>query len=73
MPLPDREEARFVYADGVFPAQKEGRRGEKKGSNSKMLSEKLAALFAGRCIELKIVPFSFSESYEYCRIQGKAL
>lgn len=43
------------------------------GSNSKMLSGKMATLLVGRCIEFKIMPFSFSESYEYCKIQGKEI
>lgn len=43
------------------------------GSNSKMLSGKMATLLVGRCIEFRIMPFSFSESYEYCKIQGKEI
>lgn len=43
------------------------------GSNSKMLSGKMASLLVGRCIEFRIMPFSFLESYEYCKIQGKEI
>lgn len=43
------------------------------GSNAKMLSGKMAILLVGRCIEFRIMPFSFSESYEYCKIQGKEI
>ena len=43
------------------------------GSNSKLLSGKMATLLVGRCIEFRIMPFSFSESYEYCKMQGKEL
>lgn len=43
------------------------------GSNSKMLSGKMATLLVGRCIEFRIMPFSFSESYEYCKLQGKEI
>lgn len=43
------------------------------GSNSKMLSGKMATLLVGRCIEFRIMPFSFSESYEYCKMQGKEI
>ena len=35
------------------------------GSNSKLLSGKMATLLVGRCVEFKIMPFSFAESYEY--------
>ena len=41
------------------------------GSNSKLLSGKMATLLVGRCVEFKIMPFSFEESYEYCRRLGK--
>jgi len=41
------------------------------GSNSKLLSGKMATLLVGRCVEFKIMPFSFSESYEYIGISGK--
>jgi len=37
------------------------------GSNSKLLSGKMASLLVGRCIEFKIMPFSFSESFEYLK------
>ena len=43
------------------------------GSNSKMLSGKMATLLVGRCVEFRIMPFSFSESYEYCKMQGKEI
>ena len=43
------------------------------GSNSKLLSGKMSTLLVGRCIEFRIMPFSFSESYEYCKMQGKEL
>ena len=36
------------------------------GSNSKLLSGKMATLLVGRCIEFRIMPFAFSEAYEYC-------
>jgi Predicted ATPase (AAA+ superfamily) len=41
------------------------------GSNSTLLSGKLATLLVGRCIEFKILPFSFSESYQYISGTGK--
>lgn len=41
------------------------------GSNSKLLSGKLATLLVGRCIEFKILPFTFFESYEYIKMIGK--
>ncbi len=41
------------------------------GSNSKLLSGKMATLLVGRCIEFKILPFSFAESYEYLTSIGK--
>jgi len=40
------------------------------GSNSKLLSGKMATLLVGRCIEFRIMPFSFAESYEYCHSTG---
>lgn len=43
------------------------------GSNSKLLSGKMATLLVGRCIEFRIMPFSFAESYEYCKKLGKKL
>lgn len=41
------------------------------GSNSKLLSGKMATLLVGRCIEFRIMPFSFAESYEYIRTMGR--
>ena len=41
------------------------------GNNSKLLSGKMATLLVGRCIEFKILPFSFAESYEYLTSIGK--
>ena len=41
------------------------------GSNSKLLSGKMATLLVGRCIEFKIMPFSFAESFEYCKQLGR--
>ena len=41
------------------------------GSNSKLLSGKLATLLVGRCVEFKIMPFSFAESYEYITTIGR--
>lgn len=41
------------------------------GSNSKLLSGKMASLLVGRCIEFKIMPFSFLEAYEYIEALGK--
>ncbi len=43
------------------------------GSNSKLLSGKMATLLVGRCIEFRIMPFSFSESYEYIKAIGKEM
>lgn len=43
------------------------------GSNSKLLSGKMATLLVGRCVEFKIMPFSFSESYEYITNNGKQI
>lgn len=40
------------------------------GSNSKMLSGNLATLLVGRCIEFKIMPFSFEEAVEYASINN---
>lgn len=41
------------------------------GSNSKLLSGKMATLLVGRCVEFKIMPFSFAEGYEYIGANGK--
>ena len=41
------------------------------GSNSKLLSGKMASLLVGRCIEFKILPFSFAESYEFMKSMGR--
>lgn len=41
------------------------------GSNSKLLSGRLASLLVGRCIEFEIRPFSFKEAYEYLALIGK--
>jgi predicted AAA+ superfamily ATPase len=41
------------------------------GSNSKLLSGKMATLLVGRCVEFKIMPFSFAESYEYVKTMGR--
>lgn len=41
------------------------------GSNSKLLSGKMATLLVGRCVEFRIMPFSFAESYEYIKGIGK--
>lgn len=43
------------------------------GSNSKLLSGKMATLLVGRCVEFKIMPFSFAESYEYITNSGKQI
>lgn len=41
------------------------------GSNSKLLSGKMATLLVGRCVEFRIMPFSFQEAYEYNMMLGK--
>lgn len=41
------------------------------GSNSKLLSGKMATLLVGRCVEFRIMPFSFAEAYEYLRLNGR--
>lgn len=41
------------------------------GSNSKMLSGKMASLLVGRCIEFRVMPFSFKEAAEYLQLTGK--
>ena len=38
------------------------------GSNSKLLSGKLATLLVGRCIEFRVYPFSFDEVCEYYKV-----
>lgn len=43
------------------------------GSNSKLLSGKMATLLVGRCVEFKIMPFSFAESYEYITAIGRQI
>ncbi len=43
------------------------------GSNSKLLSGKMATLLVGRCVEFKLMPFSFAEGYEYLKTNGKNL
>ena len=41
------------------------------GSNSKLLSGKMATLLVGRCVEFRIMPFSFKEAYDYITMRGK--
>lgn len=41
------------------------------GSNSKLLSGKMASLLVGRCIEFRILPFSFREAFDYLTMLGK--
>lgn len=41
------------------------------GSNSKLLSGKMATLLVGRCVEFRIMPFSFLEAYEFMKLNGK--
>lgn len=41
------------------------------GSNSKLLSGKMATLLVGRCVEFRIMPFSFKEAYDYNLMTGK--
>lgn len=43
------------------------------GSNSKLLSGKMATLLVGRCVEFRIMPFSFAESYEYIKTMSRNL
>lgn len=43
------------------------------GSNSKLLSGRLASLLVGRCKEFKIMPFSFKEFVEYCEVNDLKL
>ncbi|HNZ49904.1 MAG TPA: ATP-binding protein [Bacilli bacterium] len=40
------------------------------GSNSKLLSGRLASLLVGRCKEFKIMPFTYSELMEYYQEKG---
>lgn len=40
------------------------------GSNSKLLSGKLATLLVGRCIEFRVQPFTFSEVCEYHKVNN---
>lgn len=41
------------------------------GSNSKMLSGKMASLLVGRCIEFRVMPFAFMEAAKYLQLTGK--
>lgn len=41
------------------------------GSNSKLLSGKLASILVGRCIEFRIMPFSFGEALEFLQLNNK--
>lgn len=41
------------------------------GSNSKLLSGKMASLLVGRCVEFKIRPFTFAESVEMQQLMGR--
>lgn len=43
------------------------------GSNSKLLSGKLATLLVGRCVEFRIMPFSFAEAYEFLKLNGSQI
>lgn len=43
------------------------------GSNSKLLSGKMATLLVGRCVEFRIMPFSFKEAYDYITMRGKSI
>ena len=40
------------------------------GSNSRLLSGKMATLLVGRCVEFRIMPFSFAEAYAFIQSQG---
>lgn len=41
------------------------------GSNSKLLSGKMATLLVGRCVEFRIMPFSYREAFEFLRLNGE--
>lgn len=41
------------------------------GSNSKLLSGRLASLLVGRCKEFKIMPFTYSEFLEYLKVNNQ--
>ena len=41
------------------------------GSNSKLLSGKMATLLVGRCIEFRVMPFSFKEAMDYLQLIGQ--
>lgn len=43
------------------------------GSNSTLLSGRLASLLVGRCKEFKIMPFSYKEFLEYYRVNGMGI
>ncbi|MED9905122.1 MAG: ATP-binding protein [Lachnospiraceae bacterium] len=43
------------------------------GSNSKLLSGKMATLLVGRCVEFRIMPFTFAESYEFLQKSGSEI
>ncbi len=43
------------------------------GSNSKLLSGKMASLLVGRCVEFRIMPFSFKEAMEYNIMVGRTI
>ncbi|MBQ7158938.1 MAG: ATP-binding protein [Treponema sp.] len=43
------------------------------GSNAKLLSGELATYLAGRYVEIKMYPFSFSESLEALKLQNKTV
>lgn len=41
------------------------------GSNSKLLSGKMATLLVGRCVEFGVMPFSFKEAYDFLQMNGE--
>lgn len=41
------------------------------GSNSKLLSGKMATLLVGRCVQFRIMPFSFLEAYDFMKLNRK--